>query len=45
MQYPAVTWIETNKDWTLVQEFSKQNKKDTENNNTNQIATRFDVYT
>ena len=44
VKYQDRYWIETNTEWTLVQELNKQNKNDTKNNNTTQIEIRFEVY-
>ena len=44
VKYQDRYWIETNTDWTLVQEFNKQNNNKTQNKNKTQIATRFEVY-
>ena len=44
VKYQDRYWIETNTDWTLVQEFNKQKNNKTQNKNKTQIATRFEVY-
>ena len=44
VKYQDRYWIETNTDWTLVQELNKQNNNEAQTNNKTQIATRFEVY-
>ena len=43
VKYQDHYWIETNADWTLVQELKKNNHSNV-NKNTSQIAIRFEIY-